>query len=99
MLIVNSSKNYVNPSWVLCNIISHKTNKIKTNIFNMEGRMKKNIKHLSFRVDKELLRKFEYVAKYDDRSMNWMLLSFVRKCIADFETEHGEIEISKTEKD
>lgn len=29
--------------------------------------MNKNIKHLSLRIDEELLRKFEYVAKYDDR--------------------------------
>lgn len=31
-------------------------------------------KHLSLRIDEDLLRKFEYVAKYDDRSMNWYLL-------------------------
>ena len=57
--------------------------------------MKKNIKHLSFRVNEELLRQFEYVAKYDDRSMNWMLLSLVRKCVSEFEAEHGKISIEE----
>ena len=36
--------------------------------------MKGKPKHLSLRIDEDLLRKFEYVAKYDDRSMNWYLL-------------------------
>lgn len=53
--------------------------------------MKSNEKHLSLRIDAELLRRFDYVAKYDDRSMNWMLLSLVRRCIAEFEQEHGKI--------
>lgn len=56
--------------------------------------MKKNEKHFSLRADEELLRKFNYVAKYDDRSMNWLLLSIMRKCIEEFEREHGEIVIS-----
>ena len=53
--------------------------------------MKKNEKHFSLRIEEPLRKKFEYVAKYDDRSMNWLLLSLVRKCIAQFEQEHGEI--------
>jgi len=53
--------------------------------------MKKKIKHLSFRIDEDLLRRFEYVAKYDDRSMNWTLLSLVRKCIAEHEEKYGKI--------
>ena len=32
--------------------------------------MKGKPKHLSLRIDEDLLRKFEYVAKYDDRSIN-----------------------------
>ena len=53
--------------------------------------MKKDIKHLSLRIDNELLRKFQYIAKYDDRSLNWVLLSLVRRAIAEFEEVHGEI--------
>lgn len=57
--------------------------------------MKKNEKHLSLRIDEELLRRFEYVAKYDDRSMNWLLNSLVRRCIEEFEAQHGKIEFAK----
>ncbi|MBQ8312806.1 MAG: hypothetical protein IJX84_06340 [Clostridia bacterium] len=53
--------------------------------------MKKNEKHLSLRIDGELLRRFDYVARYDDRSMNWMLLRLIRQCISEFEAEHGKI--------
>lgn len=54
---------------------------------------KKNEKHLSLRIEEELLRRFEYVAKYDDRSMNWMLNSLIRKCIEEFEAKNGKIEL------
>ena len=53
--------------------------------------MKKDTKHLSLRIDSELLRRFQYVAKYDDRSLNWVLLSLVKRAIAEFEEEHGKI--------
>lgn len=59
--------------------------------------MKKNEKHLSLRIDEELLRRFDYVAKYDDRSMNWLLLSLVRKCIDEFEEKHGKIALPAQE--
>ena len=59
--------------------------------------MKKNEKHLSLRIEEELLRRFEYVAKYDDRSMNWMLNNLMRRCIAEFEAEHGKIELTEEE--
>ena len=53
--------------------------------------MKPNEKHFSLRIDSELLRKFDAVAKYDDRSMNWLLLRMIRQCVENFEKEHGEI--------
>lgn len=53
--------------------------------------MENNQKHLSLRIDENLLYQFDYVSKYDDRSMNWLLLSLVRKCIAEFEEKHGKI--------
>lgn len=62
--------------------------------------MKGKPKHLSLRIDEDLLRKFEYVAKYDDRSMNWYLLHLIKNEIANFEEKHGEIPTtsdSKTE--
>lgn len=59
--------------------------------------MKKNEKHLSLRIDAQLLRRFEYVAKSDDRSMNWLLISLVKKCIADYEARHGAIILPEEE--
>lgn len=53
--------------------------------------MNKKTKHLSLRIDEDLLRKFDYVAKYDDRSMNWYLLHMIKSEIAKFEREHGQI--------
>lgn len=53
--------------------------------------MKSNKKHLSLRIDPELLRQFDYVSRYDDRSMNRMMLSLIRKCISEFEEIHGKI--------
>lgn len=53
--------------------------------------MKKSVKHLSLRIDGELLRRFDYVAQYDDRSMNSLLLRLVRGCVDDFEKVHGRI--------
>lgn len=59
--------------------------------------MKKNEKHLSLRIDANLLRRFDYVAKSDDRSMNWLLISLVKKCVAEFEANHGKIVLPEEE--
>lgn len=61
--------------------------------------MKKDIKHLSLRVSPELLKKFEYVARYDDRSMNWMMTKMIIACVAKFEAKHGKIELTGEEDD
>ena len=53
--------------------------------------MKKDIKYFSLRIDSEILRQFKYVAKDDERSLNGMILSLVRRSIAEFEEEHGKI--------
>lgn len=55
--------------------------------------MKNGEKHLSLRIDEQLLKKFDYVARYDDRSMNWLLNALVKKCVAAFEQEHGPISL------
>ncbi len=61
--------------------------------------MRKNEKHLSLRIEEELLRCFDYVAKYDDRSMNWLLNSLIRRCIAEFGAEHGKIALPEDTED
>jgi len=53
--------------------------------------MKKGEKHLSLRIDEELLRQFDYVARYDDRSMNYVLLKLIRQFVSEFESEHGPV--------
>lgn len=55
--------------------------------------VKKGEKHLSLRIEEKTLRKFDYVARCSDRSMNWMLISMIKRQIAAFESEHGRIEI------
>lgn len=57
----------------------------------------KQMRHMSLRIDDELLKKFDYVAKYDERSMNWMLLQLIRKSVAEFEETHGPIQTGDDE--
>lgn len=56
--------------------------------------MKKQQRHLSLRISDELLRKFDYVSKFEDRSMNWMLNFLIKKHISEFEEKYGKIGIS-----
>ena len=48
-------------------------------------------KHLGLRIDAETHYKLHYIARYEGRSGNSEVLSLIRKCISDFEKEHGEI--------
>lgn len=52
-----------------------------------------NKRHLSMRIEDDMLKKFHYVCDYDGRSANAQMLQFVRRYIASFEEEHGEIVI------
>ena len=53
--------------------------------------MPKDRKHLSIRLDGELHDKFQYVAKYDGRSMSKQILHLVTTRVREFEKEHGPI--------
>lgn len=53
------------------------------------------IKSLSIRIDEDMLNKLHYVADYEARSANGQILVLIRKCIEDFEKEHGKIEFGK----
>ena len=57
--------------------------------------MVKKTKHFSLRIDEELLRRFDYVSKYEDRSMNWTLLRLIRQYVDQFEKKHGKIVFPK----
>lgn len=51
----------------------------------------KEIKHLSLRIDPDMLGKLRYVSDYNGRSINGELLVLIRKHIEAYETEHGKI--------
>ena len=51
------------------------------------------IKSLSIRIDQELLNKLHVVADYEGRSANSQILILIRRCVEEYEKEHGKIEI------
>ncbi len=46
----------------------------------------------TLRVDRELFRKFRYIAEYEGRSANKEIEQYLKKRVAAFEQLHGEIE-------
>lgn len=46
----------------------------------------------TLRIDAELLKKFHYVAKYSSRSANREIEILIKRHIAEFERQHGQIE-------
>lgn len=52
---------------------------------------KENEKHFGLRVDRDTLSRFHYVCNYVGRSANSQIVQLMRKFIAGYEKEHGEI--------
>ena len=50
-------------------------------------------KHISIRFDTETHDKLFYIADYEGRSGSGQIMYLIRRCIADFEREHGKIEL------
>ncbi len=48
-------------------------------------------KHLSLRISAALLRKFRKFCEIEKRSANAQLLYLIRKCIEEYEKDHGEL--------
>ena len=48
------------------------------------------IKSVSIRMEEEMLRKLNYVAEYEGRSINSHVLVLIRQSIRAFEDAHGE---------
>ena len=48
-------------------------------------------KHISIRIDADILAKFHYVSKYEDRSASGQIMYLINNCIRSFEEQHGEI--------
>ncbi len=53
----------------------------------------KDISKFTLRTEKELLRKFQYVAEYNARSMNKELEVVMKQHVLEFEKENGKIEL------
>jgi len=56
----------------------------------------KKQKHISIRIDEETLKKFHYIAKYNDRSASGQIMFLINKNIRDFEEKNGKIESTET---
>ncbi len=52
-------------------------------------------KHISIRIDEEVLKKFHYVSRYNGRSASGQILYLINQCIREFEKEQGEIELER----
>lgn len=50
-------------------------------------------KSLSIRIDDDLLDKLHIVADYEGRSANGQILVLIRKCVEQYEKEHGTISL------
>lgn len=57
------------------------------------GEIMNKEKHLSLRINSEVLKKFRYICSYEGRSANSQLLIFIRDAIIQFEKEHGAIDL------
>jgi hypothetical protein len=51
------------------------------------------MRHLSVRIESDLLHKLHYVASYEGRSANGQILYLIRKSVEAFEKEQGKIEL------
>ena len=58
--------------------------------------MKDNLSRYTLRVEQVLLDKLGYIAEYEGRTKNRELEQLIRRRIADFEQQHGEIKIDET---
>lgn len=57
--------------------------------------MEKNIARFTLRVSPLLLEKLEYIADFEGRTKNRELEQMIKHRIAEFEQEHGKIELEE----
>ena len=55
--------------------------------------MPSNLPQFTIRINLNLLAKLRYIADYNSRSANREMEALIKKHVADFEREHGEIVI------
>lgn len=58
-----------------------------------------NILRYTLRVNRELFKKFRYIAEYEGRSANKEIEQYMKRCVRDFEAQHGEIKIPESDED
>lgn len=51
----------------------------------------------TLRVNRVLFQKFRYIAGAEGRSANKEIEQFMKRCVRDFEKEHGEIMLTEQE--
>ena len=59
--------------------------------------MSNEILRYTLRADKLLFQKFRYIAAYEGRSANREIEQYLKRRVAKFEEEHGEITIESEE--
>lgn len=55
--------------------------------------MDKDVQRVTLRINQDILDKFDYVSEYNARSRNSEILILLRGHVAQFEKEHGPIEL------
>ena len=53
--------------------------------------MDENILRYTLRINRELFKKFRYIADFEGRSANKEIEQYMKHRVADFEREHGKI--------
>lgn len=53
--------------------------------------MKDNLPRYTMRIERPLLDRLQYISKYEGRTANKQLEQLVKRCINEFEAEHGKI--------
>ena len=63
--------------------------------------MQQKQSYLSIRIDEETMKKFSHLARYEDRTPASQIMHLMRKCIREFEKEHGNIkwEVEREDQD
>ena len=53
--------------------------------------MRDNLPRYTMRIERPLLDRLQYISKYEGRTANKQLEQLVKRCVKEFEAEHGEI--------
>lgn len=59
--------------------------------------MKDNFPRFTLRTSRDLLNKLGYIAEYEGRTKNKELEQMIKKRVAEFEREHGVIELDSND--